>query len=87
MSKKPRSKPPLRNREAEFDIAAYKKEMDRLLRENAKLKAQKLTLERELSLRPPMEFSDAAPVDIEAYKAKLDQVRQQLLKQRAEHAT
>jgi cell division protein FtsB len=42
-----------KNRQAQFDIAAHKKEIDRLLRENAKLKAKNLTLERELLLRPP----------------------------------
>ena len=47
-----------KDREAQFDIAAHKRELDRLLRENAKLKAQKLTLERELALRPPYSEPD-----------------------------
>ena len=48
-----------KDREAQFDIAAHKRELDRLLRENAKLKAQNLTLERELLLRPP--YSEGGP--------------------------
>ena len=80
MTKKSRTNAPSADREAQFDIAAHKKELDRLLRENAKLKAQKLTLERELELRPPMDFADHGRVDVEAFKAKLEKVRDQLLK-------
>jgi cell division protein FtsB len=48
-------------RRAQLDIAAHKREIDRLLRENATLKAKNLTLERELLLRPP--YSPPHPRD------------------------
>lgn len=68
MTKKTRSKPPLPEREAQFDIAAHQNEIDRLLRENAKLKAKNLTLERELLIRPP--YSEREPsLNIEAFNA------------------
>ena len=53
MTKGLKRNPTLKQRSAQFNIAAHKKEIDRLLRENAKLKAKNLTLERELELRPP----------------------------------
>jgi hypothetical protein len=65
MPKRKIHKVTLKQHEAQFDIIAHKKEIDRLLRENAKLKAQKLTLERELELRPPY---GAEPPESESLK-------------------
>ena len=73
MRKTPRNQ---KDREAHFDIAAHKREIDRLLRENAKLKAQNLTLERELLMRPPYEEpkTDCA-VTVEDINKYLERIR------------
>ena len=62
-----------KEREAQFDIAAHQKEIDRLLRENAKLKAQQFTMERELLLRPP--YDEQAPSAADKYMQQLAHIR------------
>jgi hypothetical protein len=78
MPQKPRRKTPRQKRDVHFDILAHSKEIDRLLRENAKLKAQKLILERELALRPPLEPPTDSMQLVDEYKAKLEALRQKL---------
>ena len=62
MPKQPRK--PLTNsaRAAQFDALAHQREIDRLLRENAQLKAENFTLKRELTMRPP--YSDSKPTGL-----------------------
>jgi cell division protein FtsB len=62
------------NRQAQFDIAAHTKEIDRLLRENAKVKAKNLTLERELLLRPPFSERREDVPTVEAINKYLEEL-------------
>ena len=75
MPKQPRTPTAHPAREAQFDILAHKKEMDRLLRENAKLKAKNFTLECELELRPPYAEPRAAVTTMEEVMKAVEAAR------------
>ena len=70
MPKQPRKPTTNAERAAQFDIAAHQKEIDRLLRENAKLKAQQFTLQRELAMRPSYSEAQEPELDAEALRAE-----------------